>query len=262
MHTATHHRPLTGRIALVTGAARGIGAAIAHTLGIQGATVVVNYVHHRERAEEVVEMIRSSGSSAVAAQGDVTDIADARRVLRAAEELGGPDILVCNAIGPTADVRRRASVDSPEAIATIQRRVAAQLACTLNCCHLAVPAMRARGGGSIVLIGSAGARSGGAPGLADIAIAKAAQDTLGLALARELGPDGIRVNTVAPGLVATDANAGEHQQQWVEAAGAATPLRRISRPEDIAATVAMLASDAAAQITGARIDVDGGRSLG
>lgn len=119
--------------------------------------------------------------------------------------------------------------------------------------------MRTRGGSSIVLIGAAGTRSGGAPGLADIAIAKAAQDALGLALARELGPDGIRVNTVAPGLVPTDANAGEHQQQWIDAAAAATPLRRVSRPEDVAA---MLAGDGARQVTGAYLAVDGGRTLG
>jgi 3-oxoacyl-[acyl-carrier protein] reductase len=89
-------------------------------------------------------------------------------------------------------------------------------------------------------------------------------DTLGLILARELGPDGIRVNvnTVAPGLVPTDANAGEHQAEWIAHAEAATPLGRVSRPQDIADAVALFAGDATRQVTGAHVSVDGGRGLG
>ncbi|MET8956671.1 SDR family oxidoreductase [Streptomyces sp. NPDC004393] len=87
------------------------------------------------------------------------------------------------------------------------------------CCHLVVPGMRARGGESITLIGAAGTETGGAPGLAERAVVKSAQDTLGRALARKLGPDGIRVNTVAAGLVPTDANVGEHQASWIRRVG-------------------------------------------
>jgi 3-oxoacyl-[acyl-carrier protein] reductase len=168
---------------------------------------------------------------------------------------------VCNAFGATSDIRRRSAIDSWEAVEAIQRRVAVQLASTLNCCHLVVPGMRGRGGGSIVLIGASGSQTGGAPGLGEIAIAKSAQDTLGRVLAAELGPDGIRVNTVAPGLVPTDANSGEHQASWIAVAEAATPLRRVSQPEDVAAVVVMLAGEGSRQVTGARINVDSGRSM-
>ncbi|MFF3515082.1 SDR family oxidoreductase [Streptomyces sp. NPDC002573] len=87
------------------------------------------------------------------------------------------------------------------------------------CCHLVVPGMRARGGGSIIRIGATGTETGGAPGLAERAVVKSAQHTLGRALARKLGPDGIRVNTVAAGLVPTDANVGEHQASWIRRVG-------------------------------------------
>jgi 3-oxoacyl-[acyl-carrier protein] reductase len=253
---------LAGKVALVTGASRGIGAAIARTLGGHGAAVAVNYVHSTERAAQVVADIEAAGARAVPVQGDVSDTAAAERVIREAQRLGEIDVLVCNAFGPTTGIRRQPTIGSWESIAAIQQRVAVQLACTLNCIHLLVPGMRARGGGSIILIGSSGSRSGGAPGLAEIAVAKSAQDTAGLTLARELGPDGIRVNTVAPGLVPTDANAGEHQASWIAAAEAATPLRRISQPEDVAHAVALLASDTTRQITGAYLSIDGGRSLG
>jgi 3-oxoacyl-[acyl-carrier protein] reductase len=253
---------LAGKVALVTGASRGIGAAIARTLGGHGAAVAVNYVHSPERAAQVVADIEAAGGRAIAVQGDVSDAAEAERVVREAQGLGEVDVLVCNAFGPTTGIRRRPTVDSWEAVAAVQRRVAVQLACTLNCVHLVVPGMRARGGGSIILIGASGSAGGGAPGLAEIAVAKSAQDAAGMALARELGPDGIRVNTVAPGLVPTDANAGEQQASWIAAAEAATPLRRVSRPEDVAHAVALFAGDATRQVTGAYMSVDGGRSLG
>lgn len=253
---------LDNRVALVTGASRGIGAAIARALGSRGAAVAVNYLHSADRAAEVVADIEASGSQAVAVQGDVSDAASAERVVRAAQRLGEIDVLVCNAIGATSDIRRRPAIESWETIAAFQRRVDVQLSATLNCCYLVAPGMRRRGGGSIVLIGSSGSRTAGPPGLGEITVAKSARDALGRVLAGELGPDGIRVNTVAPGLVPTDANAGEHQASLIAAVAAATPLRRVSRPDDVADVVAMLASDLSRQVTGAYLSVDGGRSMG
>lgn len=180
---------------------------------------------------------------------------------RASLTVGEIDVLVCNAFGPTAGIPRRPVTESWESVTAVERRVAVQLACTLNCVHLVVPGMRANGGGSIVLIGASGSRRGGVPGMAEIAVAKAAQDTVGVILARELGPDGIRVNTVAPGLVPTDANAGEHQPAMIAGAEATTPLRRVSQPQDIADVVAFVAGDASRQVTGEYFSVDGGRSL-
>jgi len=253
---------MKGKVALVTGASRGIGAAIARTLGRQGAAVAVNYVHNAERAAEVVADIEAAGGPALAVRGDVGNRADAERVVREAQGLGDIDVLVCNAFGTTSGIRRRPVVDSWDSIEAIRQRASIQLACTLNCIHLVVPGMRANGGGSIILIGASGSQRGGAPGLAEIGVAKAAQDTLGLILARELGPDGIRVNTVAPGLVPTDANAGEHQSAMIANAKATTPLRRVSLPQDVADAVAAFAGDATRQVTGAQVSVDGGRSLG
>lgn len=252
---------LENRVALVTGASRGIGAAIARTLGRHGAAVAVNYLRSSGRAADVVADIEASGSQAVAVQGDVSDAASAERVVRAAQRLGEIDILVCNAFGSTSDIRRRPAVESWESVAAIQRRAGVQLSSTLNCCHLVVPGMRRHGGGSIILIGSSGSRTGSPRGLGEITVAKSAQDALGRVLAGELGPDGIRVNTVAPGLVPTDANAGEYQAAMISAAEAATPLGRISRPDDVADVVAMLAGDMSRQITGACLNVDGGRNM-
>jgi 3-oxoacyl-[acyl-carrier protein] reductase len=254
-------KPLDGHVALVTGAGRGIGAAIARTLGDHGAAVAVNYLRDAARAAEVVADIEAAGARAVAVQGDVGDPAEAERVVREAEALGDVDILVCNAFGRTDGIPRRPAVESHASVAAIQSRAGVQLASTLNCCHLVVPGMRRRGGGSIVLIGASGSRGAGAPGLAEITVAKAAQDALGRVLAAELGPDGIRVNTVAPGLVPTDANAGAYQAAMIERAEAATPLGRVSRPEDVAGVVALLVSEASRQVTGAYVAVDGGRSL-
>ncbi|WP_424215737.1 SDR family NAD(P)-dependent oxidoreductase (plasmid) [Streptomyces sp. BI20] len=253
---------LDGRVALVTGGSRGIGAAVALGLGRHGAAVAVNYVRARAAAEEVAAGITAAGSRALAVQGDAGDPAAVERMVAETREgLGVIDVLVCNAVGATEEVRRRPVLESRESVDALVRRTSVQLECTLTCCHAVLPGMRARGGGSIVLIGAARASEGGTPGLAEIAVAKAAQDTLGRILARELGPDGIRVNTVAPGFVPTDANAGPGQEELAAAVAATTPLGRLTLPEDVAEVVAMLAGDATRRVTGTHVAVDGGRGL-
>lgn len=253
MHTSVG-RLLDGRTALVTGGGRGIGAAVARALGRCGAAVAVNYLSNAQAASDVVRDIELERSKAVAVQGDVRDPDSAAEMVRQATELlGGIDILVCNVVGGDP-VFRGAALDSGF---EIQTRTDAQLRATLNVCRLVAPAMRRRHRGSIVFVGFSESR-GSSPELADIAIAKAAQEALMRVLAAELGPDGVRVNTVAPGLVPTGGSIPSGIPPCVATLETITPLRRIAQAEDVADAVLALSSDLTRHITGACLPVDGG----
>jgi 3-oxoacyl-[acyl-carrier protein] reductase len=210
--------------------------------------------------------LRAEGINALALGGDVSRPEEADRVVKAAgEALGDIDVLVCSAFGPTDGLigghRPGASTLDHTAIDGVLRRVEVQLAATLHTCRAALPGMRRRHGGSIVLIGAAGSRGGANAGPAEIVVAKAAQDALARALAEELGPERIRVNVVAPGMVPTDANAGERQAFITSMLGKATPLGRVAEVEDVADAVVAFAADLTRHVTGAYVSVDGGRSL-
>ncbi|MEU2856658.1 SDR family NAD(P)-dependent oxidoreductase [Streptomyces syringium] len=250
------NRLLEGRTALVTGASRGIGAACALALGHSGASVVVNYLRNEQAASDVVQLIEAEGSKTVAVQGDVCDPEGAIHVAdQAAAMLGDIDILVCNAAGPGA-VTHGSTIESA---AQIEERVRTQLRATLQMCRLVVPGMRERGAGSIVFIGSTESRSS-APAIPEIAIAKAAQDALMRSLAAEVGPYGIRVNTIAPGLVPTDGSAEAMRPELVAAIESNTALRRLAQPGDVGDAVVAFASDLTRHITGAYVPVDGGQA--
>ncbi|WP_306319040.1 MULTISPECIES: SDR family NAD(P)-dependent oxidoreductase [unclassified Streptomyces] len=250
-------RLLEGRTALVTGGSRGIGAATARALGRNGASVAVNYLSNRQAATDVVHSIELDGSKAVAVQGDVCDPHQAAELVwQAGELLGDIEILVCNAVGGPP-VFRGTALDSGH---EIQARADAQLRATLNVCRLVAPAMRAARSGSIVFVGSSESRSSG-PVVADIAVAKAAQDALMCVLAAELGPAGVRVNTVAPGFVPTDGSAASGRPALLDALIEATPLRRIAQAEDVADAIVALSSDLTRHITGAYLPVDGGQIM-
>ncbi|WP_327351837.1 SDR family NAD(P)-dependent oxidoreductase [Streptomyces sp. NBC_01304] len=250
-------RLLEGRIALVTGGSRGIGAATARALGRNGASVAVNYLSNKQAADDVVHSIELDGSKAVAVQGDVCAPDQAAELVwQAGELLGDIDILVCNAVGGPP-VFHGTALDSGY---EVQARVDAQIRATLNACRMVAPAMRGRRSGSIVFVGSSESRSSG-PVVADIAVAKAAQDALMRVLAAELGPDGVRVNTVAPGFVPTDGSAPSGRPSLLSALAAVTPLRRIAQAEDVADAIVALASDLTRHITGAYLPVDGGQIM-
>ena len=253
---------LHNRVALVTGGSRGIGAAVARSLARHGAAVAVNYHSNRTAADEVVAAVTASGSRGLALAADATDNAQvAAMVAAASAELGDIDLLVANAIGDTGGMATPGGslLDQGDAI---RATVDVQLAATLAAVRHVVPGMRRRGGGTIVMIGASLSRTTHIRAdMAEIAVAKAAQDALARHLAAELGPDGIRVNVVAPGMVPTDANASPHRDNVVAMVGGMTPLGRVSTVDDVADAVVALSSDLARQVTGTVVTVDGGMTM-
>jgi len=264
----TETRPglLAGRTALVVGGSRGIGAATARALGAHGAAVGVNYHHSSEAAAKLVAEIEAGGSRAVAAGADATDpLAVAAMVGTVTSALGDISILVCNTVGfVEANPFERIEAGSTLAVDnadSIKDRAAIQLATTLYPVREVVPGMRRAGGGSIVFIGATASRGRPTRGIAEVSVAKAAQDALARALANELGADGIRVNTIAPGMVPTDANAGARRDAVIAELGRTTPLGRVAYVDDVADVAVALASDLTRHLTGAYLGVDGGRGM-
>ncbi|MEW6020424.1 MAG: 3-oxoacyl-[acyl-carrier-protein] reductase [Pseudomonadota bacterium] len=241
-------------MALVTGAARGIGRATAEALARAGADVAINYQRSREAAESLADSLCDAGVRLAMVQGDVADAAQAAAMVEMAQEdLGPVDILVNNA-GITRDglLARMSDEDFDEVIATSLRGA------FLMSRAVARGMMKARSG-SIINVSSVIGRRGNA-GQANYAAAKAGLIGLTKSLARELGPRGVRVNAVAPGYVVTDMTADLPDNLKEKIAGN-TPLGRLAAPGEVASVIAFLASPAAGYITGAVIPVDGGLGI-
>lgn len=240
---------LTGKRALVTGASRGIGAAIALALAEQGADVAITYERSADKAAEVVRAIEGKGRRGFAIQADSADAAAVKRsVDEAAQRLGGLDILVNNAgIARGGPVAEQSLVDIDALLAVNIRSVV--LASQAAIAHLPE-------GGRIVSIGSCLAERVPFGGVTVYSMTKSALLAFTRGLARELGSRGITVNLVHPGSTDTDMNPADGPQSDVQRANSA--LGHYGKPEDVAAAVAFLASPAAKQITGTGITVDGG----
>ena len=243
---------LEGKVAIVTGASRGIGRAIAETLAAEGATVVVNYQSNAAAAAAVVAGIRARGGQALAVAADVSDLAAAEGLIRAALEAYDHIDIVVNNAGTTRDTLLLSMKEEQWDVV-----IDTNLKSVFNVCKAAArPMLRRKKGGRIINISSV-AGIVGQPGQTNYAASKAGIIGFSKSLAKELGSRGITVNVVAPGFVPTDLTAGL-PEDLVKQTLAYIPLGRWGEAQEVAHAVAFLASDRAAYITGEVLRVDGG----
>jgi NAD(P)-dependent dehydrogenase (short-subunit alcohol dehydrogenase family) len=246
------------KVAVITGASRGIGAATARLAATRGYAVCVNYRADRAAAEHVVSDIGAQGGRAIAVAADVANEIDVVRLFETVDrELGTITALVNNA----GILERQMRVDEMDA-ARIARVLATNVTGTLLCAREAIRRMStARGGrgGAIVNVSSMASRVGSPGEYVDYAASKGAVDTLTVGLAQEVAQEGIRVNAVRPGIIYTDIHASGGEPGRVDRVKAFVPLRRGGQPEEVARAILWLLSDESSYSTGAFIDVSGGR---
>jgi NAD(P)-dependent dehydrogenase (short-subunit alcohol dehydrogenase family) len=249
---------VTGKVLIVTGASRGIGAATARLAAGRGYDVCVNYQTDREAAKAVVADIEAAGGRAIAVQADVTSEAEVERLFQTVDrELGRLGALVNNA-GLAGRFSRLDEADSE----TIRRVIEVNVLGLIACSRAAVRRLSPRhggAGGAIVNLTS-GAATIGSPGeYVWYAASKGAVDSFTLGLGKELAGEGIRVNAVAPGFVETEIHAASGMPNRVKEQGHTVPIGRAAQPEEIAETILWLLSDQASYVTGAVLRVAGGR---
>ena len=241
------------KVLVVTGGGRGIGAATARLAAHSGYRVCVNYRKEKDAAETLAREI-----GGLAIQGDVASEPDVVRLFQAVDEkLGQVNVLVNNA----GIVDRGARLESMSA-ERIQRMLAVNVLGSFLCAREAVKRMSKRNGGAggaIVNLSSIAAKLGAPGEYVDYAAAKGAIDTFTVGLAKEVGADGIRVNCVRPGVIRTEIHLASGDPARVDRIGSAAPLGRAGEADEVARTILWLASDEASYISGALLDVSGGR---
>jgi 3-oxoacyl-[acyl-carrier protein] reductase len=249
---------LKGKVVLVTGAGTGIGAAVARAFGRAGANVAVHYRGSAAAATQVVADITAAGSEAIALQADLTQAPARERLVQdAVGRFGRIDVLVNNA----GDLVRRSPIaESDDALFDAVLDLNARSVVAL--CRLAIPLFRRQGAGNIINVTSVAARTGGGPGAVLYAAAKGFISTFTRGLAKELAPQNIRVNAVAPGVISTPFQQRHTTQAQLEAFRAGIPMGRLGTADECAGAFLFLASDAASgYVTGQVIEVNGGQLM-
>jgi 3-oxoacyl-[acyl-carrier protein] reductase len=243
---------LQDKVALITGASRGIGAASAKALAHQGATVVINYIKSKDKAEELLDEIKKAGGKGTMFQADVRDQGAVNDMVESTlKEFGKIDVLVNNAninfpIRPFIELTWE----------QIEAKILGEMKALYNCSQAVLKDMMNRKSGKLIFVSSSLSRFPGY-GFSAHAAAKSAMDSIAKVMGMELGPVGITVNVVGPGLTLTDATAGQPKEVHEQVA-AITPLRRLGMPDDIAGVILFLASSLSDYLNGEYIPVTGG----
>ncbi len=247
---------LEGRIALITGASRGIGAACAAVMAREGADVIVNYLRSEVDAKDVAERVRSLGRRVMVIRADVRD---RQQVVQMVDEVirsfGHIDILVNNAGQHTLKTYGIEEMELGEWHDSVRINLTSQLLCL----QAVVPAMLRQGWGRIVNVGSIVAQRGSGSGDVYYVVSKAGVHGLTLAVFRRLAPAGITVNTVSPGVIDTPMTRRVLSPEDIQVRAGSIPVGRIGTSEEVAEVVSFLASDRASFVTGQLISVNGGQ---
>ena len=244
---------LIGKVALVTGASRDIGRAISISLANAGVKVLVNYYRDKSMGEETVSIIKNNGGDAVAVYADVTNSGDVSNMIKESQKVFGNEVhILVNNVGGLFARKKISEID--ENFYNLLMDV------NFKSVFLVTKAIKPimPEGGSIVNISSQAARDGGGPGSSLYSASKGAVTSYTRALAKEFGPDRIRVNAITAGMTSTRFHDDFTSDEIRKKVAGATPLRREGKPEEIADLAIYLASDSSSYITGANIDINGG----
>ena len=248
---------LAGKVALVTGASSGIGAATAHLLAAQGARVAVGYFRNQEGAVKVLDSIAAAGGTAVAAVGDFRKTSEIHAVVgQVVKEFGPIDILVNNA---GSLVKRQPIRDVSEEM--WDDIIALNLKSAVFASKAVAPSMIERRTGAIVNVVSIAGHNGGGPGAGTYATAKAGLTSFTKSLAKELAPHGIRVNAISPGVIDTPFHEMFSTPEMIAGFVKTIPLGRVGTAEECAQVIAFLVSDAASYVVGETIEINGGQLM-
>lgn len=244
---------LKDKVAIVTGGGRDIGRDVSRVLAREGAKVVINFANDEASAAETLESVRAAGGEAIVCRADVTTAEGVATLVAAAREAYGAEVhILVNLAGGMVERRPLADIDE----AFFDKVMTLNLKSAYLMTRAVAPLMPE--GSSIINFSSQAGRDGGGPGAAIYATSKGALMTFTRSMAKELGPKGVRVNSLCPGMIATSFHDIFTKPEVRTAVAGSTPLRRQGRPEEVAETVLYLASDAAAFVTGVNLDINGG----
>ncbi len=252
-----NHLDLTGKVALITGASSGIGAATATVLADLGARVAISYHKNREDAERVRDAIISAGGTALAIRSDVREAAEIRDLVQSTvAELGPIDILLNNA-GSLIERQKLLEISEERWDEVMNLNLKSAMLCS----QAVAVSMIERKTGTIVNVVSIAGRTGGGPGAGAYSVAKGGLITFTKSLAKELAPHGIRVNAISPGVIDTPFHKVFSTPEMIRNFVATIPLGRLGTPAECAKVIAFLASDASSYIVGETIEVNGGQLM-